>query len=109
MSTHVGWTQAKVDGLPADSAAKLRSDLASQSMSADAGQRRDAFALLRMLDGRKDGARSVEDRAKDAADFLHPGKSQDVRGRAFAAAVELYGSVKEAKRRGYRDPSEATA
>ena len=28
---------------------------------------------------------------------------------AFAAAVELYGSVKEAKRRGYRDPSEASA
>lgn len=106
MTAYVGWTQQTVDALSATEAAKLRADLSSQSMSRDAGQRRDAFQLLQMLGARKDGARPVQDRAADARAFLHPTDTAAA-ARAWEVACELHGGAKQAERKGYRPPGEA--
>lgn len=59
-----------------------------------------------MLDSRSDGARTVEDRTASAREFLYPGAaSARVKSRAWAAAVELCGSEREAERRGYKRPA----
>lgn len=110
MTVHRGWTQQRVDSLSATEAQRLRVDLSKQAMSADAAQRRSAFGLLRMLDGRSDGARSADERANDAREFLHPSAaSKETRQRAWEVAVELRsGDEKQARRAGYRPPGEAT-
>lgn len=105
-TAHRGWTPARVAALSPGEAAKLRSDLASQAMAQDASERRDAFALLRLLEGRTDGARSLEERTQDARDFLYPGAaSASTRQCAWLAAVHLCGSEKEAERRGHKRPA----
>lgn len=106
MTAHVGWDQQRVDGLTATEAAKLRADLSRQSISRDAGERRDAIALIQMLSSRTDGARSVEERAADAKTFLYGSKDAKAAERAWEVACNLY-TEKGAIKRGYSDPRAA--
>lgn len=104
----VSYRPGEIDRMSVERCRELREQIKTTVMMFDSPeQRRDTFRLLAKLDRRvADAPASAEDRAASAREFLHP-NDKAASARAWDVAVSLYGSAKEAKRRGYRDPSEA--
>lgn len=91
-----------------EQASALREEIKSTMIASDnPGLRRETLNLLRQLDKRvAEAPASVEQRTASAREFLRPPvASASVKGRAWAAAVELHGSEREAERRGYKRPT----
>jgi hypothetical protein len=106
----VKWTEAEVAAMSVERARELSEQVKASTMTASDGpqDRADTFRLLRALDAKiAQAPDSVEDRAASARQFLYGGRDPQVSQRAFDVAVSLYGSEREAKRRGYNDPRAA--
>lgn len=105
----VKWSESDVAAMSAEQARELREQIKNTVMMSDSpAQRRDTFRLLSALDQKIGHApASVEQRAADAKAFLYGTRDPGVAARAWAMAVELHGSEREAIRRGHRKPEVA--
>lgn len=108
MSVTVSWTPAEIAAMSIERCRELREQIKTTMIASDnPQQRRDTLNLLHTLDRRISSApATVEERTASAREFLYPGAaSAPVKSRAWAAAVELCGSEREAERRGYKRPA----
>jgi hypothetical protein len=100
----VKWSESEIAAMPVERARELSEQVKSTMVAASDSA--DTFRLLRRLDQRIGQApATVEQRAASARDFLYGTRDPGVAARAWAMAVELCGSEKEAERRGHKRPA----
>jgi hypothetical protein len=99
------WSDDDVRRLDVGGETRLRAELDEQVRKGSPDARAAARKVLATLDRIGPSTRRVEDRTDDARRFLSGDSHErrDVRRRAWASAVSLYGE-REAERRGYRRP-----